>query len=38
MDKAYKGGSLNALYITHVGVLLAGLLAGLFVAYHVVSS
>jgi hypothetical protein len=35
MDKAYKGGSLNALYITYVSVLLAGMLAGLFIAYHV---
>ncbi|MBN2107454.1 MAG: hypothetical protein JW832_08495 [Deltaproteobacteria bacterium] len=37
MDKGYKEKSLNALYITHVNVLLAGLLAGLLSAYHILN-
>ena len=37
MDKPYNGASLNAVYITHVSVLLAGLLAGLSIAYFVVA-
>jgi|GEM_PF-4057751 len=37
MDKTYQGWNLNGLYITHVSVLLAGLLAGLFAAYHIVA-
>ncbi|MCX5899990.1 MAG: hypothetical protein NTX06_04520, partial [Proteobacteria bacterium] len=35
MDRKINGRSLNGLYITHVSVLLAGLLSGLFLAYHV---
>jgi hypothetical protein len=37
MDRAHKEGRLNALYISHVSVLLLGLLAGLFIARQVVT-
>jgi hypothetical protein len=37
MNRGFKDKSQNALYATHISLLLAGLLAGLYIAYHVLS-